>query len=117
MMLTRACGTYNIPKCNVLQISTCVTKKNFTYKMNDIPLNTVLEQNYLGIRLHHKLSWRPHVDHICNKASQILGFLKRNLYSSSVQIKEYLYKQLLLLLNTVQLFGTLIIKLILEKLK
>ena len=86
---------FNIPKCNVLQISTCVTKKNFTYKMNDIPLNTVLEQNYLGIRLaiHHKLSWRPHVDHICNKASQILGFLKRSLYSSSVQIKEYLYKQ------------------------
>ena len=39
--------------------------------MNDIPLNTVLEQNYLEIRLHHKLSWRPHVDHICNKASQI----------------------------------------------
>ena len=35
--------------------------------MNDIPLNTVLEQNYLGIRLHHKLSWRPRVDHICSE--------------------------------------------------
>ena len=57
---------------------------------------TVLERDYLGVRLHHKLSWRPHVDHICNKASRLLGFLKRNLHSSPVQIKEYLYKQLLL---------------------
>ena len=72
----------NIPKCNILQIST--------------PLNTVLEHDYLGVCLHHKLSWRPHVDHMCNKASRLLGFLKRNLYSSSAQIKEYLYKQLLL---------------------
>ena len=87
---------FNIPKCNILQISMHLAKRNFTYKMNEIPLNTVLEHDYLGVRLHHKLSWRPHVDHICNKASQLLGFLKRNLHSSPVQIKEYLYKQLLL---------------------
>ena len=87
---------FNIPKCNILQISMHLAKRNFTYKMNDIPLNTVLEHDYLGVRLHHKLSWRPHVDHICNKASRLLGFLKRNLHSSPMQIKEYLYKQLLL---------------------
>ena len=87
---------FNIPKCNILQISTHLAKRNFTYKMNDIPLNTVLEHDYLGVCLHHKLSWRPHVDRMCNKASRLLGFLKRNLYSSPAHIKEYLYKQLLL---------------------
>ena len=87
---------FNIPKCNILQISTHRTNRNFTYKMSDMPLNTVLEHDYLGVRLHHKLSWRPQIDRICNKASRLLGFLKRNLYSSSAQIKEYLYKQLLL---------------------
>ena len=55
-----------------------------------------MEHDYLGVHLHHKLSWRPHVDHICNKASRLLGFLKRNLHSSPVQINKYLYKQLLL---------------------
>ena len=101
---------FNIPKCNILQISMHLAKRNFTYKMNDIPLNTVLEHDYLGVHLHHKLSWRPHVDHICNKASRLLGFLKRNLHSSPVQIKEYLYKQLLLRSlpsSTVQPSGTL----------
>ena len=83
---------FNIPKCNILQITTNPTKRNFTYKMSDIPLNTVLEHDYLGVHLHHKLSWRPHVDHVCNKASWLLGFLKWNLHSSPVQIKEYLYK-------------------------
>ena len=66
---------FNIPKCNILQITTNFTKRNFTYKMSDIPLNTVLEHDYLGVHLHHKLSWSPHVDHICNKASRLLGFL------------------------------------------
>ena len=88
---------FNIPKCNILQISTHLAKRNFTYKMSDIPLNTVLEHDYLGVCLHHKLSWRPYyVDCMCNKASRLLGFLKRNLYSSPAHIKEYLYKQLLL---------------------
>ena len=59
--------------------------------MNDIPLNTVLEHEYLVVCLHHKLLWRPHVDRIYNKASRLLGFLKQNLHSSPIQIKEYLY--------------------------
>ena len=33
---------FNIPKCSILQITTHLTKRNFTYKMNNIPLNTVL---------------------------------------------------------------------------
>ena len=35
-----------------------LAKRNFTYKMNDIPLNTVLEHDYLGVRLHY------HRDHM-----------------------------------------------------
>jgi len=64
--------------------------------MFNIPLATVLEHNYLGIRLHHKLTWDPHVNYICNKANRLLGFLKRNLYNAPVEIKEHVYKQLVL---------------------
>ena len=64
--------------------------------MSNVPLTTVKEHNYLGICLYHKLSWKPHVDRICNKANRLLGFLKWNLYNASPQIKEYTYKQLLL---------------------
>ena len=43
--------------------------------MSNIPLTTAKEHNY------HKLSWKPHVDCISNKANRLLGFLKRNLYT------------------------------------
>ena len=64
--------------------------------MCNISLDTVTEHEYLGICLHHKLSWSPHVDRVRNKANCLLGFLKQNLYNASIQIKEHVYKQLLL---------------------
>ena len=64
--------------------------------MLNTPLNIVTEHIYLGVRLHHKLSWEPHVNYVCNKANQLLDFLKRNLYNAPIQIKEHLHKRLLL---------------------
>jgi len=87
---------FNIPKCNIIQFTTHHNKSTFTYEMSNSPLNTVLEHTYLGIRLHHKLSWEPHVNYTCGKANRLLGFMKRNLHNAPTQIKEYLYKQLLL---------------------
>ena len=49
--------------------------------MFNVLLTTVKEHNYLGICLHHKLFWKPHVDCISDKANRLLGFLKRNLYT------------------------------------
>ena len=87
---------FNISKCKILQITTHHNKSSFTYKMFDTPLDTVLEHNYLRIRLHHKLSWEPHINYICTKANRLLGFLKRNLQYAPIEIKEHVYKQLLL---------------------
>ena len=87
---------FNIPKCSILQFTLHLNKSCFTYKMSDVPLTTVLEHNYLGICLHHKLFWDPHINYICSKASQLLGFLKRALRTVPLEIKDYLYKQLLL---------------------
>jgi len=87
---------FNISKCKILQITTHHIKSVFAYKMPST-IATVFEHNYLGIRLHYKLSWDPHVNYICNKTNQLLGFLKRNLYNApSSEIKEHVYKQLVL---------------------
>ena len=32
------------------------------------------------VKKHHKLSWKPHIDYICNKANRTIGFLKCNLH-------------------------------------
>ena len=60
--------------------------------MCTISLDTVTEHNYLGVCLHQKLSWSPHVDCIRNKKLSA-GFSE---IKSSTQIIEYVYKQLLL---------------------
>jgi len=42
-------------------------------------LMLVEQHMYLGVKLDHRLSWRPHIDSVCNKANKLLGFMKRNL--------------------------------------
>ena len=87
---------FNIPKCKIIQFTTHRNKSKYIYTMSKTPLEVVEEHNYLGVRLHHKLSWSPHVNHICNKANRLLGFLNRNLRHTPQNIKEYTYKQLVL---------------------
>jgi len=57
--------------------------------MSNTPLNIVTKPNYLVIRPHHALSWELHVNYVCSKANQLFG-------NVPTQIKEHLYKQLLL---------------------
>jgi len=49
---------FNIPKCKILQFTTRVIKSRFIYKMSNTPLHIVTQHNYLGVRLHHPLSWK-----------------------------------------------------------
>ena len=64
--------------------------------MKGIPLESVEEHSYLGVTLHHGMSWKPHINNVCNKANRLLGFLKRNLHHCSSNLKEMAYKQLIL---------------------
>ena len=64
--------------------------------MNGNPLSLVTEHRYLGILINDKLSWHPHINQLCHKANQLLGFLQRNLRGCSRTLKEHSYKQLVL---------------------
>ena len=59
--------------------------------MNGTPLQPVDHHLYLGVYIHHKLSWQPQVDYICSKANRILGFLWRNLRGSPKTLRETSY--------------------------
>ena len=88
---------FNIHKCKMMQITICSDISRFTYTMNNIPLEFVDQHNYLGVCLHNKLSWQPHVNQICHKANRQLGFLyRRNLKWCSKHFKEYAYRQIVL---------------------
>ena len=82
---------FNLSKFNILQITTHRNVSHFVYEMRCIPLKTVDKHCYLGIHLHNKLSWHPHIDYISHKANQLLGFLKQNLHACPKYFKEYIY--------------------------
>ena len=52
---------FNISKCKILQVS---THSLFSYQMCGIPLEIVEQHSYLGVCLHYKLSWQPHIDYL-----------------------------------------------------
>ena len=87
---------FNVSKCNILQVTTHHTAKNYTYHINGVPLKLVERIKYLGIYLNNKLSRHDYIDYICNKANRLLGFLRQNLHSCHKHFKEYAYKQFLL---------------------
>ena len=65
--------------------------------MSNKPLKIVEQHSYLGIIIDHHLSWGPQVNHVCNKATRLIGFLQRNLRNCSRALKELSYKQFILL--------------------
>ena len=52
--------------------------------MKGIPLESVEEHSYLRVTLHHRMSWKPHIKNICNKANRLLGFLKEMAYKKLI---------------------------------
>ena len=48
------------------------------YALHDTPLPAVNQLKYLGITLHNNLKWDKHTSTVVSKASQTLGFLRRN---------------------------------------
>ena len=66
------------------------------YYIDGSLLSPVTEHRYLGILLHHKMSWHPHINQLCHKANRLLGFLTRNLRCSSKILKEHAYRQFIL---------------------
>ena len=87
---------FNISKCKIMQVSNHHSKSLFTYIMNGTPLAVTEQCLYLGVKLHHKLSWKPHIDYICNKANRTIGFLQRNLWHCPRHLRELAYKQFVL---------------------
>ena len=66
---------FNISKCKITQVSSHHSKSLFAFEINDIPLAVTEQHLYLGVKLYHKLSWKPHIDYTCNKVNKTIGFL------------------------------------------
>ena len=62
--------------------------------MNGEISETVKHHPYLGVELNDNLKYNTHIDNITGKASQTLGFIKRNLKSCPISVKDRAYQTL-----------------------
>ena len=84
----------NINKCSVLSTT---LKRNYIFHDHNIlgaTLKRVTNHDYLGVTISSDLNWLRHVAKISNKASRILGLLKRTLSPCSQNVKSIAYKML-----------------------
>jgi len=72
------------------------TKSLFRYAILGHTLTLVEQHMYLSVKLDYRLSWRPHIGYVCNKANKLLRFLKRNLQSCPKYFWELSCKQFII---------------------
>jgi hypothetical protein len=69
---------FNAKKCVMLHVK---TRKHhhvapFNYKLGDHSLQSVDDQNDLGISVTCNMNWKPHINHMICKANRILGLIR-----------------------------------------
>ena len=90
----------------MMQIFFTIFYTIFSSNKNGTTPNTTIKQHFfiacqtnpskllnIGIIIDHHLSWGPQVNHVCNKATRLIGFLQRNLRNCSRALS---YKQFIL---------------------
>ena len=82
-------------KCNMMQLTRKRIKKiHASYTLEGTNLENVESIKYLGVTITSDLRWNTHVSNVCTKANRTLGFLRRNLYPCTQEVKEAAYKGL-----------------------
>ena len=82
---------FNEKKCYILHITNRRKKREHTYSMNGIDLDTRSHNPYLGVELQDDLKWTKHIEQATTKANRNLGFLRRNLRKCPETVKEQAY--------------------------
>ena len=85
---------FNAKKCHVLTVNKGPHRKPYFYQLDGVVLSSVESEKYLGVHLHQDMDWKTHVDATATKASQQLGFIKRNLKGCPQELKRLAYVSL-----------------------
>ena len=86
---------YQPVKCNMMQLT---NKRSSKIQANHTLEGTALENvesiKDLDVTITNDLKWNTQISKVCTKANITLGFLRRNVYSCSLDLKEAAYKRL-----------------------
>ena len=85
----------NLDKYHVLLSETSETQ----LIVENIPIASNFFEKLLGIKIDQKLSFEPHVDSLCKKASQKLNAQARKVQTKKIIIKRIYYSPILLCIS------------------
>jgi hypothetical protein len=85
---------FNAAKCNIMRVTSRRNLDTPNYTMMGTRLDVKQDCQYLGIHIQDNLKWNKQSQHAANKGSRTLGFIQRNFYHTSTNIKEKLYQTL-----------------------
>ena len=84
--------TFNLSKCEVLQISLQHAIIENSYLLYNQPLKQVTETRYLSLVIDFKLTFNSQVNSACKRANNALSFFRRNLYLCQREVKAEAYQ-------------------------
>ena len=82
---------FNPSKCNILSITNFKDPLIKFYELEGRILDHVEAAKYLGILIENTLTFTGHIKDIVNKANRKLGFLKRNLRNTPLEVRKMAY--------------------------
>ena len=87
---------FNVAKCLPVKVTRHSPLKQikYSYSFHNQTLEQVTSAKYLGITITDNLDWGQHVSYVSTKATQTLGFLRRNLALAPRETKDMAYKTL-----------------------
>ncbi|KAK7089679.1 hypothetical protein V1264_024363 [Littorina saxatilis] len=79
---------FNAQKCYILSSR---SKSSYLYSLDNVILQQVQHNPYLGVLLSADLNWSSHISNICCKAGSTVGFLRRNLRNCPQECRRLAY--------------------------
>ena len=84
--------SFNTDKCEVIRVTNKKKPTIFKYMLHGVSLKETDSAKYLGVNISRDLSWGKHIDQITTKTNNSLNFIKRNIRTNNVKLKESAYK-------------------------
>jgi len=86
--------SFNPTKCNTINITRKKKPLITTYMLKDEALENLKVASYLGVQIAADLSWHNQVAKVAAKGNKALGFVRRNIRTSSTPTKTLAYHTL-----------------------
>ena len=85
---------YHPDKCNILRVTRKRQPIAATYTLRGHQLKVIDHATHLGVEIANNLTWNTHINKVKTKANRTLGFIKRNVTTTSIKAKTLAYQTL-----------------------